>query len=130
MAIFGPLKIPEIGFTKNLGDIKSLCFLTIVGILFLGQEWLVIVDLITPLNQLSMEGNWSSSSLRKSENYLFWFYRNQLTPSTSNERSRKRFEKLRQNIPEINKNRLKIEKYEFYEVNGEFLLQNGEKSKS
>ena len=38
MAIFGPLKIPEIGFTKNLGDIKSLCFLTIVGILFLGQD--------------------------------------------------------------------------------------------
>ena len=37
---------------------------------------------------------------------------------------------LRQNIPEINKNRLKIEKYEFYEVNREFLLKNGEKSKS
>ena len=75
-----------------------------------------------------MEGNWNSSKFEENAKIMFWFYRYQLTPS--NERSRKRFEKLRQNIPEINKNRLKIEKYEFYEVNGEFLLQNGEKSKS
>ena len=34
---------------------------------------------------------------------------------------------LRQNIPEINKNRLKIEKYEFYEVNRESFIKKRSK---
>ena len=95
MAILGPLKIPEIGFTENLRDMKSLKYPHCVSL-----PWKKVASL-SVLKSFKFEEN-------ASENNLCFFFRCQLTHVFKRALS-KSFPKLfcGKNIPEINQNRLK-----------------------